>query len=118
MLQSSINRLVELFKWGHINEEQYLKDYEDIQQKLNELTPDDDRSKILEKLVDFLSNVAAAWQQATQEQRNRLGRALFEQIRVEGKRVVFVKPRDELKSLFKLNFECHAKDIAGDPEGI
>ena len=29
-----------------------------------------------------------------------------------------VKPKLELELFFKLNFGCHTRDIAGDPEGI
>jgi hypothetical protein len=73
----------------------------------------------LDRLAHFLSSVAEAWQQANQEQKNRLARVLFEEVRLDsGGRVVAVKPRSELEPFFRLSFECHAKDIAGDPEGI
>ena len=32
--------------------------------------------------------------------------------------VVAAKLQDEFEPFFKLNFEYHTKDIAGDPEGI
>ena len=83
-----------------------------------QLALEDEKVKNLDEVAHFLANMADAWKQATQEQRNKLAMNLFEQIRVEDKRVVFVKPRPELEPFFKLSFECHAKDIAGDPEGI
>ena len=33
-------------------------------------------------------------------------------------KVVAVKPRLESEPFFKLSYDCHAKDIAGDPEGL
>ena len=65
-----------------------------------------------------MANVIDAWDEATQEQRNKLAKALFEEILVEDNKVVAVKPRHELEPFFKLSYECHAKDIACDPEGI
>ena len=65
-----------------------------------------------------MANVADAWKQATQEQRNKLARSLFEQIQIEDNKVLSVKPRPELEPFFKINFENHARDIGCDPEGI
>lgn len=118
VLQSSLQRIKELFKWGHISREEYLDEYDKIQQKFAETNAEANRHDTLGKLAHFLANVAGAWKQATQEQRHKLAMSLFEQIKVEEKRVVFVKPRPELQPFFKLSFECHVKDIAGDPEGI
>lgn len=63
-------------------------------------------------------HAADAWKEASQEQRNKLAKALFEQVWIENNKVVAVKPRPELEPFFKLNFECHDRDIAGDPDGI
>ena len=70
-------------------------------------------------MAHFLADVADAWRKANQEQRNELARVLFEEVRLDnGGKVVAVKPRPELEPFFKLSYECHAKDIAGDPGGI
>ena len=70
-------------------------------------------------MVHFLVNVADAWQEDNQGQRNKLARVLFEEIRLDsGGKVVAVKPRPELEPFFKLSYECHAKDIGCDPGGI
>jgi hypothetical protein len=54
-----------------------------------------------------------------QKQRNELARVLFGEISLDsGGKVIAVKPRPELEPFFKLSYECHAKDIAGDPGGI
>ena len=70
-------------------------------------------------MAHFLTNVANAWREANQEQRNKLARVLFEEIRLDnGGKVVAVKPRAELEPFFKLSYECHATAIGCDPEGI
>ena len=56
------------------------------------------------KLAHFLRNVAQAWDEATQEQRNKLGSAMFEDILIDGNRTVAVKPRPELEPFFALNY--------------
>ena len=83
------------------------------------MAPVTDRHDELERLAHFLSSVAKAWKQADQEQRNRLARILFEEVKLDsGGRVITVKPRAELEPFFRLSYECHARDIAGDPGGI
>ena len=47
----------------------------------------------------------AAWAAATQSQRNKLARALFDQVWLEGKTVIAVKPRTELGPFFRLTYE-------------
>ena len=78
----------------------------------------EDNCAILEKLSHFLDSVADAWKEATQEQRNRLAKSLFEEIIIEDNKVISVKPTTELEPFFELNLECHTRDIAGDPGGI
>ena len=48
---------------------------------------------------------------AAQEQRNKLARALFDQVWVEDDVVVAVKPRPELEPFFRLNYEEYQKQI-------
>ena len=59
-----------------------------------------------------------AWRAASQRQRNKLAKTLFDRVVIEDNRIVLVKPKPELKQFFKMNFECNSRDIAGDPEGI
>ena len=107
------------YRWGHISRQEYLDEYRGMEDGLRQLSPSISGHDELERLAHFLSSVAEAWQQANQEQKNRLARVLFEEVRLDsGGRVVAVKPRSELEPFFRLSFECHAKDIAGDPEGI
>ena len=117
-LESRLERAKELYQWGHKSRDEYLADYEDIQKQLRLLSPIEVRDDHLSKLAQFLANVAEAWDEANQEQRNKIAKILFEQILVENNKVVAVKPRPELEPFFKLNLECHSRDIASDPDGI
>ena len=99
-LETSLKRLKELYRWGHISKEEYLADYEDAQRELGKLAPVEDKSKLLERLAHFLANVADAWKEATQEQRNKMANVLFEQIWREDNKVVAIKPTDELRPFF------------------
>ena len=96
----------ELYEWGHKSREEYLADYTAIHHKLPELTPTDVRPRALERLASLLKDIAAAWEQATQEQRNKLARYLFKEIWIKGKEVIAVRPQDELKPFFDLNHEA------------
>ena len=69
------------------------------------MTPDLQTADHLDRLAGFLADVSSAWQSATQEQRNNLARALFDQVWVKDKLVVGVKPRPELEPFFRLNYE-------------
>jgi len=117
-LQVRLKRLQEMYEWGHKARDEYLKDYDAIQRELASARPEEERGRELERLADFLQNVAEAWDVASQEHRNKLARTLFDEIWVEDTKVVAVKPRPELAPFFDLNLECHTRDIAGDPDRI
>ncbi len=61
--------------------------------------------KVLERVAKFLENVAKAWEEVNQEQRNKLARQLFDEIWVKDKQAIAVKPRLELKPFFQLSYE-------------
>ena len=82
------------------------------------LTPHDADGQQTDRLAHFLGNIADAWKQATQEQRNKLAKALFEEIWTEDSRVVAVKPHPELEPFFKLSYKRHARSLSCGPDGI
>jgi len=104
-LQGQLNRVKELYEWGHKNREEYLVDYTAIRRKLQELTPADVRPQALESLASFLKDIAAAWEQTAQEQRNKLAGCLFEVVWIKDKKVMAVTPRLEFKPFFDLRYE-------------
>ncbi len=118
-LKASLERLKQQHRWGHISNREYLKEYQETEAQIQQLTPRENTTDELQELAHFLANVADAWREANQEQRNNLARVLFEEIKLDnGGKVVAVKPRPELEPFFRLSYECHSKDIASDPGGI
>ncbi len=117
-LENRLARTKELYEWGDLTKEQYQEKKRVIERELKSLTIPEESGETLSKLACFLSDVLQAWKEATQEQRNKLAKMLFEEIRIEDNKVVAVRPRPEFEPFFKLNFECHSKSIAGDPDGI
>jgi DNA invertase Pin-like site-specific DNA recombinase len=104
-LQNRLLRLQEQHEWGHIAKDEYLDKHNEIKRELNVLRPPEASSNNLDRLAHFLSNVADAWHEANQEQRNKLANTLFERIIIEHNRVVGVKPKEELRPFFQLSYE-------------
>ncbi|MEE8470684.1 MAG: recombinase family protein [Dehalococcoidia bacterium] len=118
-LENRLRRLQEQYEWGHIAKDEYLDKHNEIRRELSVITPTESSDKTLDRLAHFLGNVASAWQEATQEQRNKLAATLFENVIIEHNRVVSVKPRDELRPFFQLSYEEHQKShtLTGAPSG-
>ena len=95
-LEARMGRIKELYKWGDIDKQQYIREKAEIQQHLRSLAPSESPTKSLEKLAEFLANVAEAWEEANQERRNKLARCLFQEIWAKDKQVVVVRPQPEL----------------------
>ena len=108
-LERRLQKIKELYQWGHMSKDEYLADYSEIQKELKILTMPDDKGKTLEKLAHFLANVAEVWKEETQEQRNKMANVLLEEIWIEDNKVVAIKPRDELRPFFQLSYEEHLK---------
>ena len=100
-LNARLERLGERYDWGHVAKKKYWAEYDDIQRQLRELAPADETTGNLDRLARFLANVADAWDEADQDQRNRLAKTLFEEIQVEDNKVAAVKPRPELEPFFR-----------------
>ena len=116
-LTASIERLKKQFRWGHISEVEYLKDFREAQSRLNRIPPEPSTSNF-KQLASLLGNVAKAWKLAKQDQKNKLAKALFQEILLgDGGVVMAVKPREEFEPFFKMSYQHH-RDIAGDPGGI
>ena len=73
---------------------------------------------MLDRLAHFLSNVADAWKEASQEQLNKLANTLFEEVWIEHNRVTGVKPKEELRPFFQLSYEEHLKSITCQPDAL
>jgi len=108
-LKAQLERLKELFSWEDLTEKQYLQEKDSILRELQVLTPSEERSQVLGQLASSLKSVVNAWKEASQNQRNKLARQLFDEIWVKDKQVIAVKPRPELKPFFQLSYEEYLK---------
>ena len=88
---------------------EYRERRDEINDQLKQLSQRAAKSDDLDRLAEFLADVPAAWDAATQEQRNKLARCLFDQVWLRNKEVVAVKARAEVDPFFRLNFEEHLK---------
>ena len=104
-----------LFEFGDYTEAEYLTRRDDLILQLQSLKPVPKQTSQPNKLAQFLTNVLAAWAPATQRQRNKLARALFDQVWLRDKTVIVLKPRTDLEPFFRLNYEYFGQnDIEDD----
>ena len=110
-LQAALERLKDLYKWGDKKPEEYLAESQEIEEELDsfERPVSDDRS--MDYLAQFLRDVASAWSEASEEQRNKLARVLFDSVWIENQKVLGVTPRSELKPFFDLRYSELSNDV-------
>ena len=104
-LERRLRRIKELYEWGHKSKEEYWAGYYAIEQELQSLSPRQDERGDLDRLAAFLKDISLAWEQANQQQRNRLARQLFEAVWIQNQRVLAVTPRPEYKPFFDLEYQ-------------
>ncbi len=116
-LEAALGRLGERYDWGHIKKDKYLAEYDEINKQLKQLAPAEEKVKNLDKLARFMTNVADAWKEASQEQRNKLANVLFSQIWIQDSKVVEVRPVEELRPFFRLSYEESLEKSMKRPRG-
>ena len=80
-------------------------------QALRSLPRTDHDEATITRLAEFLGDVASAWREATQKNRNKLAKALFESVWVKDQSVLGVTPRAELKPFFDLQYSELSTDV-------
>ncbi len=115
-LLERMERLKKLYQWGDIPESEYLTESKDIKQELKNIVEPEEDETVLERLGGFLSDMGLAWERATDEQRNRLARQLFETIWVRDREVVSVRPKPELRAFFQISEQCQQKSLSYELE--
>ena len=104
-VQEQIDRARQLYEWGDYTKTDYQTRRDELARQFDALGSVKTNESSLERLAGFLNDVPSAWEQASEEQRNRLGRALFDQLWIMDDVVVAAKPREELEGFFQLNYE-------------
>jgi site-specific DNA recombinase len=110
-LEAALQRLKDLYQWGHKSRQEYLTECEVIQRELGSLRAPTNDGESLEKLAAFLNDVGMAWAEADQTQRNRLALSLFEAVWIQNQRVLAVTPRPELRPFFDLQYEGVSQNV-------
>lgn len=97
---------------------EYLAERTAIQKELGALRPASEEGQRFEALTAALRSVKLAWDVAGEEERNHLIRSLFEDIRVEGDRVIGVSAKVAFAPFFQLNDDYwKTKDPADMQQG-
>lgn len=118
-LAAKLERIQKLYRWGDLTESAYLSERAGIQQQLSALAPVAVQQETVEASEATLRRVRDSWDVADQDERNRLARTLFEDIRVQGHQVVGVRPRAEFAPFFRLNDEhWKAKEPANRQQAL
>jgi hypothetical protein len=110
-LERQLKRTKELYVLGDYGKAEYEAQRDKILDQLRSLIVPRRPAEHLEKMAKFLANVPAAWAAATQEQRNKLARCLFDQVWLKDKEVIAVKPVPEMEPFFRLNYKEYCKKI-------
>ena len=100
--EQRLARIKELFGWGDMEREVYLAERDRLQQELAILRDDDSAGGVIEAAAMLLADIKAAWNDATQEQRNDLARLLFREIRIRDNEIVALVPAPEFVPFFHL----------------
>jgi DNA repair ATPase RecN len=121
-LENQLNRAKELYVLGDYGKAEYETQRDKILDQLRSLIVPRQPAEHREKMARFLADVPAAWAAATQEQRNKLARCLFDLVWLKDNKVIAVKPVLELEPFFRLNYEdfCaqHIEDRGSTRDGL
>lgn len=114
-LERRLRRVRDLYELGDYERAEYISRRDKILGEIASLSPVTDRADHLERLAKFLADVSEGWSAASPEKRNKLARVLFDQVWLEDRSVVAVKPRPELESFFKINFDDFVRKNVEEP---
>ena len=104
-LERQMARLRDLYVLGDYTLEEYQMRKKQMERKLETFESGTSNKEQLESLAVFLSDISIAWENADQEQRNKLARCLFDQVWLDDKSAIAVKPKNEFDQFFKWNYE-------------
>ncbi len=110
-ITNQLERLKALYEWGDIEPAEYQRKRDTLLHELNGLMPEVERVGDWETVATYLKDLSQAWCDATDEQRNELGRTLFETIELKDNRVEAVIPQPDFAPFFQLDYEIR---VGGD----
>ena len=89
-----------MYWWEDLTEGEYERRRDDLRRQLDAINLVPSGSDNLPRMAQFLANASSALEAATAKEQNKLAWALFEELWIKDKEVVFVKPRPELYPFF------------------
>ena len=103
-LENKLKRLKQLYAGGDLSPEEYQSQRDHLRKELAALpAATASKKETIERLATYLQNVGQAWREANQEQRNRLAKTLFDNIRIEDRTIKGVTPQMEFTPLLVLS---------------
>ena len=94
-LLARIDRISDEYEMGGITRDQYSGKIRQLKAQLLALELPEDRTNQVRRLDKYLRDLPQAWTNATQAQRNKLLRTVFDGIKADGPRLVACKPRTD-----------------------
>jgi hypothetical protein len=127
-IEGRLKRITELYKWGGLTKEAYLADRDRLAGELATLQTVNDYAGHVTRAAAFLSDLPAAWADATPEQRNALARLIFQKVEIEDDCVTAVVPQPDFAPFFALAEnemgwpdlappDCQELSLAGGSDG-
>src|SRR4030095_16944058 len=103
-IEGQLRRLGDLFVLGDLSKSEYESRRDELRAELARIVEPEThgRPEMLDRLQRYVLNAGAAWDDADDAQRNRLGRAPFERVPVSGRHLVGVRPRPEFQPYLAL----------------
>ena len=130
-IEGQLRRLGDLFVMGDLSKGEYESRRAELRTALARMEEPEahGRPEMLDRLQRYVLNAGAAWDDADDAQRNRLARALFENLMVRDRHLVAVQPRPEFQPYLSLveteaptpsdeGRRCHENERGGGLEGI
>ncbi len=115
-IKSRLEPIRELYRWGDIERDEYQRERDSLTAELGTLKAPEDMAAILARTAAFLSDLPLAWKQASQEQRNRLARLLFQSLVIKDNRVEAFTPQPDFAGFFIL--DCQSRFVRSGSDGI
>jgi hypothetical protein len=110
-IETRLQRIKDLYGWGDMSKAEYLAQKRDLKKRLAQLSPGATKIALLDKLAQFLNNIALAWREADQEHCNQLAHQLFDAVWIENQKVLAVTPRPEFEPLFDMQYQGVSRDM-------
>ena len=91
-LTTRLERTIELYRWGHIGKDDYQRERAAIEAELAQLQGQPAVPSV-RQFSARITDLVAAWEDATPDQRSRLASSILSEIQVKDRTIIAVRPR-------------------------